>query len=185
MIFSFCPKMSRIIWFYNRDIKPNRKNQTPRRSANSGFSSGFALRRFWGDMRFWLPDCRRKFQKQKKQLNFPSKSSRRHIKWANISRFGRTSRKAARPNWHWPSTRSAKSRASCWIILFWNSKKNFFTCYWVPRVQEVAAAHNIPFKVIHITEKETAQNMSVPAQPMHCSGRGNFWRKPSSPTRNF
>lgn len=53
-------------------------------------------------------------------------------------------------------------------------KKNFLTCYWVPRVQEVAAAHNIPFKVIHVTDKETAQNMPVPAQPMHCSGRGNF-----------
>ena len=33
-----------------------------------------------------------------------------------------------------------------------------FTYYWVPRVEEAAAAHHIPLKVIHITDKETAQN---------------------------
>ncbi len=34
-----------------------------------------------------------------------------------------------------------------------------YTYYWVPKVQEVAREHGIPFKAIHITEKETAQNV--------------------------
>ena len=37
-----------------------------------------------------------------------------------------------------------------------------FTCYWVPRVQEVAAEYGIPLKVIHITSKEKAQNVPAP-----------------------
>ncbi len=32
-----------------------------------------------------------------------------------------------------------------------------YTYYWVPKVQEAAKEHGIPFKAIHITEKETAQ----------------------------
>lgn len=37
-----------------------------------------------------------------------------------------------------------------------------FTYYWVPRVAEVAKAHDIPLKVIHITTKEEAQNTPAP-----------------------
>lgn len=37
-----------------------------------------------------------------------------------------------------------------------------FTYYWVPRVQEAADAHDIPLKVVHITDKEAAQNLSSP-----------------------
>ena len=37
-----------------------------------------------------------------------------------------------------------------------------YTYYWVPRVQEVAKEHGIPFKVIHITDKESAQNLPAP-----------------------
>ncbi len=37
-----------------------------------------------------------------------------------------------------------------------------FTCYWVPRVQEVASEYGIPLKVIHITSKEEAQNVPAP-----------------------
>ena len=37
-----------------------------------------------------------------------------------------------------------------------------FTYYWVPRVAEVAKEHNIPFKTIHITTKEEAQNAPAP-----------------------
>ena len=37
-----------------------------------------------------------------------------------------------------------------------------FTCYWVPRIQEVAAEYNIPLKVIHINDKESAHNVSAP-----------------------
>ena len=37
-----------------------------------------------------------------------------------------------------------------------------FTCYWVPRVMEVAKEHNIPFKVIHVTSRETAQSVPAP-----------------------
>ena len=37
-----------------------------------------------------------------------------------------------------------------------------YICYWVPRVQEVAKEHGIPFKAIHITDKESAQNVPAP-----------------------
>ena len=37
-----------------------------------------------------------------------------------------------------------------------------FTFYWVPRVEEVAKEHGIPFKSIHVTDKETARNLSSP-----------------------
>ena len=37
-----------------------------------------------------------------------------------------------------------------------------YTYYWVPRVQEAAKEHDIPFKGIHITDKESAQNVPAP-----------------------
>ena len=37
-----------------------------------------------------------------------------------------------------------------------------FTYYWVPKVQQAAQQHNIPFRAIHITDKEAAQNVSAP-----------------------
>lgn len=37
-----------------------------------------------------------------------------------------------------------------------------FTYYWVPKVQEVAKEHNIPLKVIHITDKESAREVPAP-----------------------
>lgn len=37
-----------------------------------------------------------------------------------------------------------------------------FTYYWVPRVESVAKENNIPLKVVHVTDKETAQNLPAP-----------------------
>lgn len=37
-----------------------------------------------------------------------------------------------------------------------------FTYYWVPRVAEVAKEHGIALKTIHVTDRETAQNMPAP-----------------------
>lgn len=37
-----------------------------------------------------------------------------------------------------------------------------YTYYWVSRVQEVAKEHGIPFKTVHITDKESAQNVPAP-----------------------
>ena len=37
-----------------------------------------------------------------------------------------------------------------------------YTYYWVPKVQEVAKEHGIPFKAIHITDKESAQSVPAP-----------------------
>lgn len=47
-----------------------------------------------------------------------------------------------------------------------------FTYYWVPRVAEVAKEHNIPFKTIHITTKEAAQNAPAPVTTyaLFCDG---------------
>lgn len=49
---------------------------------------------------------------------------------------------------------------SGWVIYYTDQCP--FTYYWVPRVAEVAAEHGIALKTIHITDKETAQNMSAP-----------------------
>lgn len=49
-----------------------------------------------------------------------------------------------------------------------------FTFYWVPRVQEVAAEHKIPLKVIHITDKEAAQNVPAPVTTYALFRDGSF-----------
>lgn len=49
-----------------------------------------------------------------------------------------------------------------------------FTYYWVPRVQEVAKEHNIPFKAIHITDKQTAQNVPAPVTTYALFRDGEF-----------
>lgn len=49
-----------------------------------------------------------------------------------------------------------------------------FTYYWVPRVQEVANEHGIPFKVIHITSKEEAQSVPAPVTTYALFRDGKF-----------
>ncbi len=49
-----------------------------------------------------------------------------------------------------------------------------FTYYWVPRVQEVANEHGIPFKVIHITSKEAAQSVPAPVTTYALFRDGKF-----------
>ena len=49
-----------------------------------------------------------------------------------------------------------------------------FTYYWVPRVEEAAGAHNIPLKVIHITDKEFAQNVPAPVTTYALFRDGKF-----------
>lgn len=49
-----------------------------------------------------------------------------------------------------------------------------FTYYWVPRVQEAAKEHNIPLKVIHITDKEAAQNVPAPVTTYALFRNGKF-----------
>ena len=49
-----------------------------------------------------------------------------------------------------------------------------FTYYWVPRVQEAAKEHGIPLKVIHITDKETAQNAPAPVTTYALFRDGKF-----------
>ena len=49
-----------------------------------------------------------------------------------------------------------------------------FTCYWVPRVRQVAEEHNIPFKTIHITDKETAQHAPAPVTTYALFRDGQF-----------
>ena len=45
---------------------------------------------------------------------------------------------------------------------------------WVPKVQEAAKEHGIPFKAIHITEKETAQNVPAPVTTYALFRDGKF-----------
>ena len=49
-----------------------------------------------------------------------------------------------------------------------------FTAYWVPKVQETAQAHNIPLKAVHITNKETAQNLPTPVTTYALFRDGKF-----------
>lgn len=49
-----------------------------------------------------------------------------------------------------------------------------FTYYWVPRVREVAEENNIPLKIIHITDRETAQNVPAPVTTYALFRDGEF-----------
>jgi len=49
-----------------------------------------------------------------------------------------------------------------------------FTYYWVPRVEETAKEHNIPLKVIHITDRETAQSTPAPVTTYALFKDGSF-----------
>ena len=49
-----------------------------------------------------------------------------------------------------------------------------YTCYWVPRVQEAAKEHGIPFKAIHITDKESAQKVPAPVTTYALFRDGQF-----------
>lgn len=49
-----------------------------------------------------------------------------------------------------------------------------FTYYWVPRVAEAAAEHNIPLKVIRITDREAAQNVPAPVTTYALFKDGKF-----------
>ena len=49
-----------------------------------------------------------------------------------------------------------------------------YTYYWVPRVQEVAKEHGIPFKAIHITDKASAQNVPAPVTTYALFRDGKF-----------
>ena len=48
-----------------------------------------------------------------------------------------------------------------------------YTYYWVPKVQEVAKEHGIPFKAVHITRKRRPRMCLHRSQHTHCSGMGN------------
>ena len=49
-----------------------------------------------------------------------------------------------------------------------------FTYYWVPRVAEVARAHNIPLKVIPVTDRESARNVPAPVTTYALFRDGKF-----------
>lgn len=49
-----------------------------------------------------------------------------------------------------------------------------FTCYWVPRVVEVAKEHKISFKVIHVTSRDAAQNVPAPVTTYALFKDGRF-----------
>lgn len=49
-----------------------------------------------------------------------------------------------------------------------------YTYYWVPRVEKAAKEHGIPFKAIHITTKEAAQNVPAPVTTYALFRDGTF-----------
>lgn len=49
-----------------------------------------------------------------------------------------------------------------------------FTCYWVPRVEEAAREHGVRLRVIHIKDKESAQNVPAPVTTYALFREGRF-----------
>ena len=49
-----------------------------------------------------------------------------------------------------------------------------FTYYWVPRVAQAAREHGIPFRAIHITDRESAQNVPAPVTTYALFRDGRF-----------
>ena len=49
-----------------------------------------------------------------------------------------------------------------------------YTGYWVPRVQAAAREHGIPFRAIHITDREAAQNVPAPVTTYALFRDGRF-----------
>lgn len=49
-----------------------------------------------------------------------------------------------------------------------------FTYYWVPRVEEAAKEHKIPFQAIHVTSREMAQNVPAPVTTYALFRDGEF-----------
>ena len=63
--------------------------------------------------------------------------------------------------------------AEAGFVLYYTDQRPY-TYYWVPRVQEAAKEHDIPFKVIHITDKESAQNVPAPVTTYALFRDGKF-----------
>ena len=60
-----------------------------------------------------------------------------------------------------------------------------FTCYWVPRVEEAAREHQIRLKVIHITDRESAQNVPAPVTTYALFRDGEFVTQGIQTDRKF
>ena len=60
-----------------------------------------------------------------------------------------------------------------------------FTYYWVPRVRKAAQEHNIPFKAIHITDRETAQSIPSPVTTYALFKDGKFLTHAIQSDRKF
>ena len=61
----------------------------------------------------------------------------------------------------------------CGFVLYYTDQCPY-TYYWVPRVEEAAKEHHIPLKVIHITDKESAQNLPAPVTTYALFRDGKF-----------
>ncbi|MDD7200561.1 MAG: YoaP domain-containing protein [Sphaerochaetaceae bacterium] len=59
------------------------------------------------------------------------------------------------------------------FVLFYTDQCPY-TCYWVPKVEEVAKEHGIPLKAIHITTKEAARNVPAPVTTYALFRNGKF-----------
>ena len=68
----------------------------------------------------------------------------------------------------------AKHDDGTFILRIEDTDQGRYTYYWVPKVQEAAKEHGIPFKAIHITEKETAQNVPAPVTTYALFRDGKF-----------
>ena len=69
-------------------------------------------------------------------------------------------------------TKHPHTDESGWVV-YWTDQCPF-TYYWVPRVAEAAAQQGITLKTIHITDRETAQNLSAPVTTYALFKDGRF-----------
>lgn len=60
-----------------------------------------------------------------------------------------------------------------------------YTYYWVPRVAEVAKENGISLKIVHVTDKETAQNIPAPVTNYALFKDGEFVTHAIQSDKNF
>lgn len=79
---------------------------------------------------------------------------------------------AAVPPQFKPCAKHPKAEAPGFVLYYTDQCP--FTYYWVPKVQAAAKEHNIPFKAIHITDKQAAQNVPAPVTTYALFRDGKF-----------
>ena len=115
--------------------------------------------------------------KKREFLADPKFLAYKGFKTADVSDCGITLtylplRENAEPPKFKPCAKHPKTDESGFVLYYTDQCP--FTCYWVPRVSKVAKEHGIPFRTIHITDKESARNVPAPVTTYALFRDGKF-----------